>query len=150
MMAITTSNSISVNPRFVFMALPPLIRPLLMVLLHMTQLLRRIGFPIRRADHHVRQNIDKFFPVYALFIVQPPQHDLLAHAPERLSRHFSAQIEIRFHLPAKVGETLNFKGLVHPKKGRLIIAEGEATDLKGRKVASGTAKLMKIDHKTGD
>lgn len=62
----------------------------------------------------------------------------------------SAQIEIRFHLPAKIGETLNFKGLVHPKKGRLIMAEGEATDSKGRKVASGTAKLMKIDHNSGD
>jgi acyl-coenzyme A thioesterase PaaI-like protein len=62
----------------------------------------------------------------------------------------SAQIEIRFHHPAKVGETLNFKGLVHPKKGRLIMAEGEATDLNGRKVASGTAKLMKIDHNSGD
>lgn len=56
----------------------------------------------------------------------------------------TAEIEVKFLKPIKIGERLFLKGKIVEEKGRIFVAEGEARNSKKELVATGKGKFFKV------
>jgi uncharacterized protein (TIGR00369 family) len=56
----------------------------------------------------------------------------------------TAEIEVKFLIPAKIGERLFLKGKVVEEKGKIFVAEGEVRNSKKEIVATGKGKFFKV------
>jgi uncharacterized protein (TIGR00369 family) len=54
----------------------------------------------------------------------------------------TAEMTIRFHEPARVGDNLIFVGKVKKQRGRIWVTEGEARTADGRVLATGVGKYI--------
>lgn len=59
----------------------------------------------------------------------------------------TAQIEVKFKKPVKVGEKLFMEGVIKEKKGRIFLTEGKITNEDGALVAWGSGKYVACDER---
>ena len=56
----------------------------------------------------------------------------------------TAEMTVRYHQPLPTGETVQARARVVESRGRLIRTEAELTGASGQRLASATAKFMKV------
>jgi len=71
--------------------------------------------------------------------------EIMLNLAWRLNIHaVTAELELRFKKAVRVGETVQFKGWLGERKGRLLLAEAEARDSAGEIIAAAKAKCIVV------
>lgn len=60
----------------------------------------------------------------------------------------SAEFSVKLHRPARVGEALDCESRIEEERGRIFEMVAEAKNEKGERVASATARCLKIEEET--
>ncbi|MDH4223794.1 MAG: PaaI family thioesterase [candidate division Zixibacteria bacterium] len=70
-----------------------------------------------------------------------------------IARNFlvvTAEIEVKFIKPARIGEKLFLEGKVVEEKGKIFVAEGEVRNAKKEIVATGKGKFFRVTEETSE